>query len=166
MRRRRQSPPPPRYFCVADQGDCPCGNEGLLAGCENSTGLGARLDAVGETSVAADDLTLTATQLPPNTAVLFLMADALRRAPFMDGLLCIGGPQSKIFRIPPILNSGADGTASLSGGLVALSNTQLVPVAGGIQPGDTWYFQTYFRDMGSCGNGANTSNVVGVVFTP
>ncbi|MDA8593144.1 hypothetical protein N9L90_04445, partial [Planctomycetota bacterium] len=109
-----------------------------------------------------------ATQLPANATVLFLAADTLSRSPFMDGLLCIGGPGSKIYRLPPATTSGADGTATLGSGLVALSNTNAVPIKGGIIPGDTWYFQTFFRDMGmgGCGTGANTSNVVGVTFTP
>ncbi|MFT5734394.1 MAG: hypothetical protein ACI8WY_003076 [Planctomycetota bacterium] len=159
-------PPPTRIFCVGDQGDCPCANEGLLGGCANSTGLGARLDVTGSSSVAADDLGLVATQLPPNTAVLFLMANAPRRVVFMNGLLCVGGPMSKIYRLPPIMNSGPDGTASYGPGLVAASKSPLVPVPGGIQAGETWYMQAYFRDMTGCGNGANTSNSVMVTFTP
>ena len=158
-------PTPPDIFCIGDQGDCPCGNESLLGGCENSTGLGARLDTSGTTSVLADDLVLVATQLPPNTSVLFHAADTLRRDVFMDGLLCVGGPMSKIYRLPPIINSGAEGVAMLGPGLVALSNTKLVPIVGGILPGDTWYFQTFYRDMSSCGHGANTSNAIGVMFT-
>lgn len=161
-------PPPPITFCFADQGDCPCGNEALLGGCGNSSGLGALIGTAGSSSVAADDLNLIATQLPANATVLFLAADTLSRSPFMDGLLCIGGPGSKIYRLPPATTSGADGTATLGSGLVALSNTNAVPIKGGIIPGDTWYFQTFFRDMGmgGCGTGANTSNVVGVTFTP
>lgn len=160
-------PEPPITFCPPNQGDCPCGNESLLGGCENSSGLGALIGVDGSSSVAADDLLLVATQLPANTTVLFLAADTLRRAPFLDGLLCIGGPMSKIYRLPPAFNSGPDGTATFGPGLVALSNTNLVPIKGGIIPGDTWYFQTFFRDLGgSCGTGGNTSNVVGVTFTP
>ena len=161
-------PPPPHTFCFADQGDCPCANESLLGGCGNSSGLGALIGTAGSSSVAADDLNLVATQLPANATVLFLAANMLSRSPFMDGLLCIGGPGSKIYRLPPATTSGADGSATLGSGLVALSNTNAVPIKGGIIPGDTWYFQTFFRDMGAggCGTGANTSNVVGVTFTP
>ena len=160
-------PEPPITFCPPNLGDCPCGNESLLGGCGNSSGLGALIGISGSASVAADDLQLIATQLPANTTVLFLAADTLRRAPFYDGLLCVGGPMSKIYRLPPAFNSGPDGTATIGPGLIALSNTNLVPIKGGIIPGDTWYFQTFFRDLGgSCGTGANTSNVVGVTFTP
>ena len=161
------TPPPPEIiFCVADEGDCPCGNESLFGGCENSSGFGASIGAAGTTSVAADDLLLITTQLPANATTLFLMANTLRRQVFMDGLLCIGGPMSKIFRLPPAMSSGPDGTATFGPGLVALSQTPLVPVPGGILAGDTWYFQTFFRDSGPCGTGSNTSNVVAVTFTP
>jgi len=157
-------PPPPRYFCVADQHDCGCGADSLLAGCVNSTGLGARLEAEGSSSVTSDDLTLVMTQLPPNTTALMLMAQQTSRLPWGDGLLCIGG-LSKIFRLPPALNSGLNGTVSTGPGLVALSQTQLVPVPGGIQAGDTWNFQAYYRDTLGCGSGFNSSNGVAVTFS-
>lgn len=157
-------PPPPRYFCVADQGDCGCGEDSLLAGCVNSSGLGARLEAEGSTSITADDLTLVLTQLPPNSTALMLMAQQTSRLAWGDGLLCIGG-MSKIFRLPPALSTGANGTATAGPGLVALSQTPLVPVPGGIQAGDTWNFQAYFRDMFGCGSGFNSSNGVSVTFT-
>lgn len=159
-------PPPPRIFCVADQGDCPCGPGSLLSGCANSSGLGARLDTLGSSSVSADDLALVATQLPANAVVLFLMADTPRRAPYLGGLYCVGGPTSKVFRIPPALSSGPNGTATLSGGLVALSGTVLLPIPGGIQAGDTWYFQTFFRDAVGCAGTASMSNVAAVTFVP
>lgn len=157
-------PPPPRYFCVADQGDCGCGGDSLLAGCVNSTGLGARLEAEGSASVTSDDLTLVATQLPANTTVLMLMAMNTSRLPFGDGRICIAG-LSKIFRLPPALNSGPTGTVTGGPGYVALSNTILVPVPGGIQAGDTWNFQAFYRDVAGCA-GFNISNGVSVTFVP
>ena len=159
-------PPPPKVFCVADQGDCPCGPGSLISGCVNSSGLGARLDSLGSTSVSADDLALVATQLPVNSLVLFLMADTPRRAPYLGGLYCVGGPTSKVFRIPPALSAGPNGTAIRSGGLVALSNTVQLPVPGGIRAGDTWYFQTFYRDMAGCSGTASMSNVLGLTFVP
>ena len=153
-------------YCIANRGDCPCGNEDPDGGCANSTGLGAKLRTRGTASVTSDDLQVVATQLPTNTAVLFLLANTFRRVEFMDGLLCIGGPMSKIYRLPPIMNSGSDGTATYGPGLVAASNTPMVPITGGIHAGETWYLQAYFRDMGSCANGANTSNAISVTFEP
>jgi len=158
-------PPPPRYFCVADQGDCGCGADSLLAGCVNSTGLGARLEAEGGSSVTSDDLTLVVTQLPANTTVLMLMAQNTSRIPFGDGLICIAG-MSKIFRLPPAFNAGPEGTVTGGPGYVALTQTPLVPVPGGIQAGDTWNFQAYYRDLAGCGSGFNTSNGVSVTFVP
>jgi hypothetical protein len=156
--------PPPRFFCVGDQGDCGCGGDSLLAGCNNSTGLGARMDVEGSASIVADDLTFVATQLPANTTALLLMAMNTSRVSFGDGLLCIAG-LSKIFRLPPALNAGPAGTVTAGPGLVALSNTPLVPVPGGIQAGDTWNFQLFYRDVTGCA-GFNTSNGISVTFAP
>ncbi len=158
---------PTTPYCLADQNDCPCGNDDPAAGCINGSGQGAIITGEGSASVTADDLQLTASGLPANTTVLFLAADAARRAPFLDGLLCVGGPTSKIYRLPPALNSGSSGAATFGPGLIALSNTPAVPIVGGIVPGDTWYFQTFFRDMGgSCGTGGNVSSAVSITFTP
>jgi len=157
-------PPPPIYFCVADQGDCGCGGDSLLAGCINSTGLGARLEAEGGSSVTTDDLTFVVTQLPANTTVLMLMAQNTSRLPFGDGRICIAG-LSKIFRLPPALNSGPHGTVTGGPGYVALTQTPLVPVPGGIQAGDTWNFQAFYRDVVGCA-GFNISNGVSVTFVP
>ena len=158
---------PTTPYCLADQSDCPCGNDDPAAGCINGSGQGALITGEGSASVTADDLQLTASGLPANTTVLFLAADAARRAPFLDGLLCVGGPTSKIYRLPPALNSGPSGAVTFGPGLIALSNTPAVPIVGGIVPGDTWYFQTFFRDMGgSCGTGGNVSSAVSITFTP
>ncbi len=157
-------PPPPSYFCVADQGDCGCGGDSFIAGCVNSTGLGARLEAEGGSSITSDDVTLAVTQLPANTTVLMLMAMNTSRLPFGDGRICIAG-LSKIFRLPPALNSGPTGSVRGGPGYVAVTNTALVPVPGGIQAGDTWNFQAFYRDVAGCA-GFNISNGVSVTFTP
>jgi len=153
-------------YCRADQGDCPCLNEDPSGGCSNSSGSGARLSVLGTTSVFADDLRIVATRLPTDAPTLFLMANAPRRASFLDGLLCVGGPTSKIYRLPPVINSGPSGTAIFGPGLVQLSKTPLVPVPSGIQAGETWYLQAFFRDGNGCGAGANTSDALAVTFVP
>jgi hypothetical protein len=156
-------------YCPGDS-DCACGNDNPTGdgGCLNSTGNGARLSGSGSSSVLADDLVLHADQLPPNEMVLFLMARAVGdvRIPFKSGLLCLGGPGNKIVRLLDALSSGAAGEASYGPGIVALScSGTLASIEFCIQPGETWNFQTYYRDqLDGCGLGANTSNGLAVTF--
>jgi hypothetical protein len=53
---------------------------------------------------------------------------------------------------------------ALGPGVVGLSQVFATP--GQIGPGETWHFQTWFRDpSGPCSNGSNTSNAVRMMFT-
>ncbi|MCP3919405.1 MAG: hypothetical protein GY711_28035 [bacterium] len=161
----------PRFepVCLGTSG-CPCGNnvgdgEG---GCANSTGTGATLSASGSTSTAIDDLVLTASNLPADVFALLLAAQgAEMQLPLGDGNLCIGGPGLKIVRYLPATNSGPAGQVTLGPGIVALSCSGPLgdPEVTCIDPGETWYFQTWYRDLGGpCGGGVNTSSALGVLF--
>ncbi|MFT7487411.1 MAG: hypothetical protein ACI9F9_003272, partial [Candidatus Paceibacteria bacterium] len=87
------------YFCFADEKDCPCGNEFIGGGCSNSTGSGAILTATGTTDYFADDLILTATNLPAKTPVIWIQAPATGRLVLRDGLLCLSAGGLKIIRV-------------------------------------------------------------------
>lgn len=110
----------------------------------NSTGSAARMVASGSTSAAANDLTLSATQLPNNQFGLFLTS---RTQSFVSGTggssngnLCLGG---QIGRINIVRNSGSVGSFSLTVDLGTL------PQGGGTvaaMAGDTWNFQAWYRD--------------------
>ena len=149
-------------FCVPLV--APCSNDDPNAGCENSTGSGATLKAHGSTSVNRDDLTLSAEQLPKNSFAMLLGSRAQRNVPFQDGRLCVGGSGLRIFRFK-VLNSGEWGATVYGDGLVARS--QLFNPLGRINMGDTWYFQTFYRDSsGPCASGGNLTNNVEIAFTP
>ncbi|MFT7679328.1 MAG: hypothetical protein ACI8QC_003329 [Planctomycetota bacterium] len=159
-------------ICEGTSG-CPCGNNDPAggSGCANSTGIGGILGWSGSTSVAADDLTLHAVNLPTNESALFLMAR--NTGPVMNtiggGLLCLGGPMNKIIRLLPVTNTGANGSIDLGPGIVNLScNGSIVnPMIGCITSGTTWNFQLYFRDTdpnSPCSN-ANTTNALSATFT-
>ena len=63
------------------------------------------------------------------------------------------------------LSTGSAGALIWEGGIVAQSQT--LATAGHIDPGETWYFQTWYRDpTGPCGSGFNVSNGLQVDFTP
>ena len=116
-------------YCRADQALFvePAPTRTRSGGCANSTGCGARLLAVGTTSVTADDLQIRATDLPPNTSALFVISTSSNRASFSDGVLCVGSPPLGFFRVPPIFNTGATGDISLGPGLVALASSPQFP---------------------------------------
>lgn len=136
------------------QAGAPCGNAYAQGGCRNSTGLGSILSAVGTGSVTADDLVLTATQVPVNQpGILFRGSAAIGPFPFGDGLRCVGGSVVRF----AVQNSGPGGVLSEGPGIAA---------AEGIGAFETWHFQAWFRDpVGPCGSGFNTSNAFEVLFT-
>ena len=59
-----------------------------------------------------------------------------------------------------------DGALVLGPGIVAYAQANFPP-AGQIGPGQTWYFQGWYRDpAGPCGSGFNLTNGIEVTFTP
>ena len=152
-------------YCFCTPAAAPCGNADSEAGCATSTGLGARALGSGSTSVAADDFVLTIDDVPPGkTGIVFMGASAVQ-APFGDGLRCVGAGAAGIYRFPA-QNSGAAGRYVRGPGLAAFTAARF-PAAGHIDPGDTWRFQSWFRDpAGPCGFGFTTSSALAVTFTP
>lgn len=148
-------------FCPAPLG--PCGNHDASAGCRNSTGSGALLTASGTTSVGADNLVMTTSQMPTFTLGLMLQGPSLvAPLPFFDGRRCVSG---NLLRWP-LKNSGATGSFSYGPGMAAFAVANH-PVAFWLTAGSTWHFQTWYRDtLGPCGTGANVSNSGSVTFTP
>jgi len=145
---------------------CPCGNDDPGAGCRNSTGTGALLaQSSGGTSAGLDDLVITASGVPASQFGLLFMGKGRLALPFGDGLLCVGAGGVGLFRFP-VQGSGPAGRLEEGPGIVALSQARF-PAAGGIDPGDTWHFQAWFRDPpGPCGSAFNLSNGLSVTFAP
>ena len=141
---------------------CPCGNSSLSdtgEGCINSTGVGGLLIASGSTSVTADDLVLTASQLPPGKlAVAFSGAYKMGGAfgmPFYDGLRCLGSPVKRygVLQADPLT-----GTVSWAPGF---------SLQHGWSAGDLGLFQVWFRDFnGPCSSGSNFTNALELSFLP
>lgn len=139
-------------------GACPCANVDPAAGCANSTGAGARLGGTGSPSVAADDLVLQATGLPPQRVALFVASGATGSATYLDGLQCVAAP---LFRYGASRqSSGAAGVATLV--------TPASSSAGFVAAGSTRHFQVVYRDTPAspCGLGGNWSSLYSVTFTP
>ena len=151
---------------------CPCGNDDpVLGGCANSVPghgsnpQGALIAACGSASTASDDLVLTLSHLPTNKFGLFFMGGGQTQLPFGDGFRCVDTGGVGLFRYNPPQNSGSAGLMTLGPGIVARS--QSFAMNGHIDPGETWYFQGWYRDpMGPCGTAFNLSNGLAVTFEP
>ncbi|MDA1264725.1 MAG: PPC domain-containing protein [Planctomycetota bacterium] len=109
----------------------------------NSSGQPAQISAFGSVSVAANDVLLEATQMPSNQFGFFLnsMTQGFAMPPGSQGNLCLSGGIGRYNAF--IMSTGATGEFSLQ---LDLTDT---PAPGGhiaIQAGETWYFQTWFRD--------------------
>jgi hypothetical protein len=148
-------------YCFGDGSGtaCPCGNSALPGqGCANSTGGGASLDADGSPSVAADDLALVASGLPPHVSALLFQGSSQVNggagALFGDGLRCAGGVVKRFH----VQSASASGTATFGPGLAA---------SGGWTSGQTENFQVQYRNNGGpCGSGFNLSSARSITFTP
>lgn len=141
----------------------PCGNDDPLAGCENSTGVGALLTSFGSDSVSNDDLVLLGVQFPPNINGLWLMSQTTTQVTLGAGLRCVGGT---IYRLGSF-NSGPSGIATYGPEIVYNSCNGNLPVAACIQVGQTWHFQAWYRNLiGPCGGLTNLTNLLSVPFTP
>ena len=155
----------PSCFGDGSSGPCPCGNNGAMGrGCEHS-GLngGARLDASGH--VSPDNVVLISTAERPTAFSIFLQGNALiAPVPFGDGLRCLTG----LKRLS---------TKSATGGAVAYpegAELQITVRAAALgqpnNPGDTRFYQTYFRDPdplhcpAPMGSTFNITNMVTIVW--
>ncbi len=153
-----------RQYCTCTDGAA-CNNPDGTAGCRNSTYTGARLDACGSPSVAADDLTLAVSYAPARAPAFLFMGGARARVPFGDGERCVAPGASGLFRYPPRVTDPA-GHLTLGPGLAALSLARFGP-AGALTPGSTWHFQVVLRDpAGPCDTGLATTQGLEVVFAP
>ena len=122
----------------------------------NSTGNPGVLSASGSANAATNNVTLTAESMPFNAFGFFLtsMSQGFVANPGgSTGNLCLGGSIGRYVGPGQIQNSGSAGAISLS-----LDLTQMPTPTGfvAVQPGDTWNFTTWHRDMGAMG--AATSN--------
>ncbi len=120
----------------------------------NSTALPGIITATGSPAVVLNDVTLTADQLPPGQFGYFLTSQS---AGFFNpsgsnGFLCLGGSIGRYNG-----NVGQGPSFSLQIDLTSMPVNP--PVA--VQPGDTWNFQAWYRDVG---NSNNFTDAVKVTF--
>ena len=120
----------------------------------NSTGVEASLAGVGSTSLGANNLMLSTTQMPSNSFAFYLASLTPGMTPNpggSQGILCLGGSIGRFVGPGQIQNSGTAGAVGL-----AIDLTSIPQPNGAVSAavGDTWHFQTWYRDA----NPSTTSN--------
>jgi hypothetical protein len=139
-------------FCDCETSG-PCGNNGDPdSGCGNgSFPGGCTLTVSGLPVVGSDTLVLNVAQATPSQPGLFFQGDNAinggNGVPFGDGLRCAG---MNVVRLQ-VLSADSNGDAQTS---VEISTS------GGVSPGDTRYYQFWYRDpaLSTCGFLFNLSN--------
>ena len=157
-------------YCYGEPGvgsPCPCGNDndGSLggAGCDNGVfASGAQLSAYGAPSVAADEVFLRAVHAEPANSGLFFQGSQQVNGGagfvFGDGLRCAGGQVTRL-------------QVRFADEIGASRTTIPLAAAGAVNPGDTRWYQFWYRTMQAppCGlgiNDFNTSNGYSITWTP
>lgn len=136
---------------------CPCGNAGTAAnGCANSTySAGSRLSTEG--TLDPDSLVLHVARATPNEPGLFIQGDMALNfgmgIVFGDGLRCVG---ENVVRLEVV-------TANVKG---AAASTIELSTQGGALPGETKYYQFWYRDpqLSLCGSGFNLTSASAVLW--
>lgn len=129
--------------------------ERYCAAAVNSVGVGARLDASGSVSVAANDLRLFASPVPLRQTGIFYCGPSQAQVPFGNGWRCVDGA---LLRFPP---RKAVGTV-----LLADLDNAAPPFAGLIVSGSRWNFQVWYRDPTGGGAYFNTTDALSILFEP
>ncbi|MCP3917000.1 MAG: hypothetical protein GY711_15735, partial [bacterium] len=121
----------------------------------NSTGSAGVMSANGSVLLADNDVTLTASNLPPNESGYFLAGPGqgvISPGASLGNFCLAGGNPEHLGRYDgDVFDSGAAGTGSLT------IDVDAVPIAGdntgtpgpferALLPGETWNFQCWFRD--------------------
>lgn len=121
----------------------------------NSTGNAGEIVFDGVFSIAANDFSLLGTGLPPDNPGFFFFGTQAVEMPFGDGKRCVGGDVVRLQKIPVLVN-----------GTVAAQFDFTKAPLDTVMPGIPYYFQLYYRDPESGGQGYNTTNALAILFTP
>ncbi len=122
----------------------------------SSLGVAARIEAAGTTSLAADDLTLIAVQLPPNTLGLFFHGRSPAQVAFGNGYRCIAGP---------VVRRGAI-QASAAGVAQQPFAAGNLPPSARVRGGDVVRAQFWYRNPAGGGAGFNLTDGLRILFCP
>jgi len=139
-----------------------CGTSTYCTSAANTWSLnGGEIGSTGSTGIAANDMSLTVSGVPPTQFGLFFYGGDQTQVAFGNGFLCVTG--SETFRLQPPTMSDIFGLNTK-----ALDYTQAPMNAGSgmILAGATWNFQYWYRDPGAGGAFFNLSNGLEATFCP
>ena len=140
--------------------ELPLGERYCSPAVPNSTGQPAEISAFGSIVAGGNPLRLVATDLPPNQFGYFLTSQTqgfVANPGGSKGNLCLGGQIARFSA--QIQNSRAAGSFEIDVDTTALPTAP--PTA--IQPGETWSFQAWYRDVDPTPT-SNFTDGVGLTF--
>ena len=127
----------------------------------NSTGAAASISAEGSRTAIDNDVTLTASDVPPMQFGIFLTSTTQAATPVAAGTLCVGGNSIRFQGPGQILQADANGEFSLQIDTQALPAGTPTPIVAG----DTYNFTAWFRDTDPmAGNTANFTDGYEITF--
>ncbi|QDV08195.1 hypothetical protein Poly30_37310 [Planctomycetes bacterium Poly30] len=130
-----------------------------MPGIANSAGRAALMDASGSASVAQNNVTLIARDLPPLVFGFFLLSrnqGNVAQPGTSAGILCLSGSVGRYNRPNQIGQSGTAGIISIP---IDLTQTPTPVGFISILPGETWNFQAWYRDNTAGGNSNFTTGL-------
>jgi Tol biopolymer transport system component len=157
-------------FCAGDGSGaaCPCANSGAIGhGCENSASTGgALLTANGAASLSSDSVQLTSAGEPADAFCIVLQGrTAIGAVSFGDGLLCTGGPLTRLF-----LRRAAGGSLVVPRGTDPSLSARSAARGDPIPLGATRNYQVHYRDPSASfcpnpqGGAFNVSNAIAIAW--
>ncbi len=127
----------------------------------NTVGAGARLEMGGSLGLSSfGGFELVASAAPPLAPALFFYGPPATPQPFGDGVRCVGNPISRL---------GPPQAVDAQGELRRPLDYTSAPASGGpgqIQPGSTFTFQLWYRDIPGGPAGSNLSEALRATFAP
>lgn len=126
-----------------------CNFDRFCTATPNSTGNTGRMEWQGSSSVAANDLVLVATGLPPNTPGLFFFGVSRVQQAFGNGYRCVNG---NVVRLPPAY-------ADPSGITTLWLDRGSIPQMSALGPGEVRSFQYWYRNPAAMPPAPSTFNL-------
>ena len=140
-----------------------CGAATVCLGAPNAVGPGGVLRASGSSSVQVNELAFRLTGLPRATSAILFYGGARASIPAGNGTRCVGPGAQGLYRIGVV-------SADAAGEVLVPLDFMAMPFASGssrVDPGSTWYFQAWYRDVGGpLGETYNLTSAASVLFCP
>jgi hypothetical protein len=130
----------------------------------NSLGFQSETFVIGSSMAAANENKLVTLSLPSNTFAFYITSQTAAFVPNPGGSvgnICVGGSVGRFVGLGQIQSTGTTGSIQLE-----IDLTQQPTPTGfvSVQSGETWYYQTWFRDFSFIGVGTNFSNASSVTY--